>query len=139
MQRLGGVIDVSDWEFGCGDFDGPVKSVCTEVLTNTLQDEPPTIYLPWEYNDEELSGRSDGLGGPPVDDPLTLSVYLGIFSENNPPRWQTSLRTLAMEMIDMSRPGNGESFQSEKIDAFISALRALADDMEKECAKEVKS
>ena len=109
----------------------------TEHIAATLKDNPPYVSLPILW----ASGKkpSDGSGGPPVLDPLTIEIQLSALgaSEDEGPIYRVSLCELVKELIEDSRPGGSESgyaiTKNFAIDAVISSLRTLADDMERSC------
>ncbi len=113
-------IDISEWEFGFGDFHEIISRSLTEALTNTLNNHPPCIELPfmWAYRGH------DGRGGKAVTDPLTLYLTLPLdISTDGECAWEVSLSEVIedeLELIDRDRATQ-----------ISAALRDLADKLDK--------
>jgi hypothetical protein len=109
----------------------------TEHISETLKNDPPYVTLPIIWASSKKP--SDGSGGPPVLDPLTIQIQLTALgaSEDDGPTYRVSMSELVKELIEDSRPGGPESgyaiTKNFAIDAVISSLRTLADDMERSC------
>lgn len=113
-------IDLSEWELGFGDFHDIIAKSLSEAVTNTLDETPPMIELPFTWS----STDSDGRRGKAVSDPLTL--YLVMPLNAGPDHgciWEISLNEVfedSWEIID-----RGEAAK------LSAALRDLANRLDK--------
>jgi hypothetical protein len=91
-----GKIDLKGWtlpalEEGCEELERLFYKGATEALECMLENsEDMYVYLPIEWGD------SDGLGGPPQENPLTVYLRLPLQGEDDPeqPTWSFALNDL---------------------------------------------
>lgn len=74
-------VDFSDWDltFNGKNLGDVILSLMQSAMVETLAspDWAPHTYFPFNYGN-----REDGIGGPPVDNPLIIDVCLNFLSSN---------------------------------------------------------
>lgn len=81
-ELVEGVVDFSEWEFGCGELEDAVRCAAQTAVAETLKAEPPTIYM----NE--------------TDPPLTIRIWLSFLSDqDHGPIYRFSLEKLLEENI----------------------------------------
>jgi hypothetical protein len=119
MQRVTTVADHMDMF----DEDYPGLS---EELEWFFRDYPPDVSFPATFT------GSDGMNGPPVDDPLMMDFALPALSANldTGPVWRASLEELLEEeFAALANPDTGLIENGDKpiAEAMVRRLRDLAD------------
>lgn len=117
-------IDLSNFAFG--DLRGELAKLIGKALTAHLNETHPYVSLPAAWGD------SDGEGGPPVDDPLTLRVHIPFGEDDDSePYWQVSLADIAESFLSDTRDDGSYSEGALRI---AGALEELAKKIREDCA-----
>lgn len=115
-------VDLTGWGFGFGNLDEQIAPAVAEAIANTLAEDPPHLSLTFIWEDE------DGIGGPPVADPLAVHLTLP-FSDPNGVTFQFSIVDLIDDFIgnltDKWGPWSGHDADLRNV--LSRALRAQAD------------
>ena len=122
-------INLAPWGLFDDDWLGQaVGGKVTETIIEEFTEYPPDLFLPIEWSGSD--GR-DGIGGPPVDDPLLIYVdlSLGASSDDNVV-WSASFREMVEDMIDMNAHRDtglvDPEFAEVALKPFAAALTELA-------------
>src|SRR5215471_3750926 len=117
----GAEIDLIDWGFA---EDHPKRAAAmTKLLREEFKENPPQLDLPFEWSAGERP--SDGRGGRPVDNPLTIYLELPLGpTEDEHPTWQCTLGELIDHVIEMNSPPDDETIMM--FAKMAEALRAVA-------------
>lgn len=145
--RHGGEIDLCEWEFFTTDDPmGGLRDILmkgfaahiTEVLRAQFEEDPPILHLPFMWSD-----RSDGMGGPKVDDPAMLHLNIQLGAGEDGVTYACSLEDVVDDMInDLVNRGTKkvEDTEGQEICVRIAIrLRELADKLNAACAMETPS
>jgi hypothetical protein len=145
-------IDLRDWIFFPTDErntkkpDGPMTladvamagfaAVATKVLQEQFQHQPPSLDFPINW---AIGKRpSDGRGGPPPSDPVTLYVDLPLGAgEENACSYSCSLEAVVDDLIDghKNHIGKIDNIEAIEIMGKIAArLRELAAKLDDACS-----
>lgn len=88
--------------------DEELNFTITNELRGRFAKDPPRLCLPiiWDYemklHDGTISNASDGLNGPPVNDPLILDLHLPLAEEEDGVVFRCSLEEVIDDLIDSS-------------------------------------
>lgn len=130
MKSKGGSVDLSGWILESADdvarkiadeISGITLKAAGEAVQYALEDPETRAYFPAEWGD------TDGIDGPPVEDPLTVYVRIALHTEGEPPTWEFNIREILQDTIDDCA---SDGFFSEGLGRISSALRDLADDID---------
>ena len=93
-------VNLREWVFDALeelDLDELIKKVASEAINCALE-EPARAWIPALWSD---IGSEDGIGGPLVDDPLTIYIELPLGeTEDNNPVWALSLSAAVDDFIE---------------------------------------
>ena len=135
MKRVphSGEIDMRAWGFtddekGHGLTELLLKGVAaivTSVLREQFDDDPPRLWLPFQWSD------GDGIGGPPVEDPAMLYCTMQLGEDEEGVVYACSLEWVIDDFMELHR-----NFRTNLIDdpkgkavcaKLAKRLRELAD------------
>lgn len=126
-------MDFSGWNML--DTDTLAEKLNAEIasaLETTFEEDPPHLCFPTLWATEDGKG-SDGIGGPPPEDPATLYLTLPLAGEQfEGPVYQISLEEVVNDMIEDKLSGIW-AVPARKI---ASRLRELADKIDSACWSE---
>lgn len=141
MKHIKFKPDISEWEIDAITEvteiiqDGLLKAV-SEALQSAFEDDETYIYFPIEWINEPGAERTgtDGIGGKPVTDPLTVYLRVGIEGgvDREKPTFEFNLRESLADSIDNCAEDG--SF-SAGLGRLSESLRALADEIDAARAK----
>jgi hypothetical protein len=126
-------IDLSTWQLVVNADDlfniisKGLASQITEIIRTNFRTSPPDAYFPFQWADDNKP--SDGIGGPPVADPVMIYVDLPLSAASDIPcTFSISLEDIVDAFIDSSRPYPtcSKIYKREIPDKIAARLRALA-------------
>lgn len=125
-----GKVDLSQWNLPLDSILEPLEKAIIESLECALKEitTGAHIFFPIEWDFGENAG--DGVGGPPVKDPLTVYLRLPFDSGDEQPTWGFSLREPIDQYIEGVTDRNGVVSDMEHrrgLEALRDGFRALAD------------
>jgi len=124
--------DLNEWSLDSSEkLSSVINEMVAEALHYSLEDEGTRISLPVVWSEdtcEQLGwGGGDGLGGPNVEDPLTVYLRIGILSEVEAPTYKFSLRDEVEASLEYFAEDGSYSFGFGRLSV---ALRELADEID---------
>lgn len=138
MKHVNFKPDLSGLSLGiCDELENAISRTLEKVLELAFEDDETYIYFPAEYS-KSISGLgTDGVGGPEVDDPLTVYLRVGLdFSEEEKPTYAFNLR---MALADTIEACANDGLFSTGLGRISVALRLLADEIDDAIAKSTGS
>lgn len=125
-----GTIELCEFDWGYGRRNHEISQTIEESFREIFKEDPPWCYLPFRHD-----AATDGNGGPPVSDPLTIDVSLGALHHDETvtgPTWRISLSELVKDLLEDHRYSDG-SFDENSVRLFqtmAAELRKLADEID---------
>ena len=108
------------------DIKDVVLKGIAEVIDIILKEGDTYIYFPVQYGED----GSDGLGGAPVKDPLTIYVRLGVSEVEENPTFSFNLReALEDEMEDVLRLKKGGYLKKCLKDGGFKGLPLISNEL----------